>query len=89
MKHIAEFSAISIANLNTYVPKGTSTNEENIRQIPPYLKKQSQLCALLARKRRFHKKTNPIQSQLFPLYDQINVIYQRILPADDIIILNL
>jgi len=31
----------------------------------------------------------PNQSQLFPLNDQINVIYQRIFATNDIIILNL
>jgi len=40
-----------------------STTVENIRQITPFYAKQTQFCAFLARKRRFHGKTNPIQTQ--------------------------
>ena len=40
-----------------------STTVENSLQINPFYAKQSQFCAFLARKRRFHEKTKPIQTQ--------------------------
>ena len=40
-----------------------STNVENIRQITPFYAKQSQFYAFFTPKRRFHEKTNPIQTQ--------------------------
>jgi len=40
-----------------------STTVENVRQINPFYAKQSQFYAFFARKRRFHEKTNPIQTQ--------------------------
>jgi len=47
-----------------------STTVENVRQITPFYAKQSQFCAFLARKRRFHEKTKPIQTQLKPKQTQ-------------------
>jgi hypothetical protein len=47
-----------------------STTVENVRQITPFYAKQSQFCAFFARKRRFHQKTNPIQTQLKPIQTQ-------------------
>ncbi len=43
--------------------KRHSTPVENIRQITPYLKKQSQFSPFFTQKHRFHEKTNPIQTQ--------------------------
>ena len=40
-----------------------STPVENIRQITTFYAKQTQFYSFLARKRRFHEKTNPIQTQ--------------------------
>ncbi|MCP4609473.1 MAG: hypothetical protein GY845_12235 [Planctomycetes bacterium] len=47
-----------------------STTVENIRQIPPYLKKQTQFYAIFTPKRRFNEKTNPIQTQFKPKQSQ-------------------
>jgi hypothetical protein len=49
-----------------------STPVENVRQITPFYAKQSQFYAFFARKRRFHEKTNPIQTQLKPIQSQFN-----------------
>jgi len=49
-----------------------STTVENVRQINPFYAKQSQFYAFFARKRRFHQKTNPIQTQLKPIQSQFN-----------------
>jgi len=46
--------------------KGRSTPVENVRQITPFYAKQTQFYAFIARKRRFHEKTNPIQTQFKP-----------------------
>ena len=40
-----------------------STTVENSLQITPFYAKQTQFYAIFARKRRFHEKTNPIQTQ--------------------------
>ncbi len=48
-----------------------STTVENVRQITPFYAKQTQFYVLLARKRRFHQKTNPIQTQLKPKQTQL------------------
>jgi fructose-specific phosphotransferase system IIA component len=40
-----------------------STPVENVRQINPFYAKQTQFCAFFTGKRRFHQKTNPIQTQ--------------------------
>jgi hypothetical protein len=40
-----------------------STTVENSLQITPFYAKQSQFYAFFAQKRRFHEKTNPIQTQ--------------------------
>ena len=40
-----------------------STTVENSLQIAPFYAKQSQFYAFFAPKRRFHEKTNPIQTQ--------------------------
>ena len=47
-----------------------STTVENSLQITPFYAKQSQYYAFIARKRRFHEKTNPIQTQLKPIQTQ-------------------
>jgi len=47
-----------------------STNVENSLQITPFYAKQTQFCAFFARKRRFHEKTNPIQTQFKPKQTQ-------------------
>jgi hypothetical protein len=47
-----------------------STTVENIRQINPFYAKQTQFCAFFARKRRFHVKTKPKQTQLKPIQTQ-------------------
>jgi len=52
--------------------KRRSTPVENVRQITPFYAKQSQFCAFFARKRRFHQKTKPIQTQLKPIQSQFN-----------------
>ena len=41
----------------------SSTPVENIRQITTFYAKQTQFYVFLAWKRRFHEKTNPIQTQ--------------------------
>jgi hypothetical protein len=43
--------------------KRRSTPVENVRQITSFYAKQSQFYAFLTGKRRFHQKTNPIQTQ--------------------------
>ena len=48
-----------------------STPVENVRQITPFYAKQTQFYAFFARKRRFHKKTNPIQTQFNPKQTQL------------------
>jgi hypothetical protein len=58
LAHFRHFSSL-LTNLR-------STTVENIRQITPFYAKQSQFYAFFARKRRFHKKTNPIQTQFKP-----------------------
>jgi hypothetical protein len=55
LAHFRQFSS-----LFTNFP---STTVENSLQINPFYAKQSQFCAFFARKRRFHQKTNPIQTQ--------------------------
>ncbi len=47
-----------------------STTVENVRQITPFYAKQTQFCAFFARKRRFHEKTKPKQTQLKPIQTQ-------------------
>ncbi len=47
-----------------------STPVENVRQITPFYAKQTQFCAFIARKRRFHEKTKPIQTQFKPKQTQ-------------------
>jgi len=64
LAHFRHFSSL-LTNLR-------STTVENIRQITPFYAKQTQFCALFARKRRFHEKTNPIQTQLKPIQSQFN-----------------
>ena len=48
---VLDFEFMNSKNPVIYVPKGTSTNVENIRQITPYLKKQSQFYAFFTQKR--------------------------------------
>jgi hypothetical protein len=62
LAHFRHFSS-----LFTHFP---STPVENVRQITPFYAKQSQFYAFFARKRRFHEKTNPIQTQLKPIQSQ-------------------
>jgi len=47
-----------------------STNVENVRQIIPFYAKQTQFYAFFARKRRFHEKTKPKQTQFKPNLSQ-------------------
>jgi len=56
-----------ISSLLTDFP---STTVENSLQITPFYAKQTQFCAFLARKRRFHGKTKPIQTQFKPKQSQ-------------------
>jgi 23S rRNA (adenine2503-C2)-methyltransferase len=60
------------ATLNTLyaVRSISSTPVENVRQITPFYAKQSQFYAIFTCKRRFHQKTNPIQSQTKPILAQ-------------------
>ncbi len=62
LAHFRHFSSL-LTNLR-------STPVENVRQITPFYAKQSQFCAFFARKRRFHEKTKPIQTQLKPKQTQ-------------------
>jgi len=57
-----------------------STTVENSLQITPFYAKQSQFYSFSARKRRFHKKTNPIQSQFKPKQSQFNPIQTQFKP---------
>ena len=50
--------------------KRRSTPVENVRQITPFYAKQTQFYLFFARKRRFHEKTNPIQTQFNPKQSQ-------------------
>jgi hypothetical protein len=49
-----------------------STTVENSLQITPFYAKQSQFYPFFAPKRRFHEKTNPIQTQFKPIQTQLN-----------------
>jgi len=62
LAHFRHFSS-----LFTHFP---STTVENSLQINPFYAKQTQFYAFFARKRRFHEKTNPIQSQFKPNLSQ-------------------
>ncbi len=50
--------------------KRPSTTVENSLQINPFYAKQTQFYAFFARKRRFHEKTKPIQTQFNPIQTQ-------------------
>jgi len=50
--------------------KKRSTPVENVRQINPFYAKQTQFYAFFTGKRRFHQKTNPIQTQFNPIQSQ-------------------
>jgi len=53
--HFSLLACLSGAKRSTFV--------ENVRQIDPFYAKQTQFFAFFAQKRRFHEKTNPIQTQ--------------------------
>ena len=57
---------LSLCGYNTYA----STFVERPLQITLYFTKQSQLYAFLGQKRRFRRKTKPIQSQTNPKQTQ-------------------
>ena len=58
LAHFRHFSSL-FTNLR-------STTVENSLQITPFYAKQTQFYTFFAPKRRFHEKTNPIQSQFKP-----------------------
>ena len=82
MKYLSEIPTMNIENptlalfrhFSSLLTNLRSTNVENVRQITPFYAKQSQFYAFFARKRRFHEKINPIQTQLKPKQTQFNPI---------------